>query len=191
MNRLLSPKGLVVSLAAVALGCGAVNTVTFEADETATIELAEQQSFKYCFIQAEQVCQSPDSLLVFHLPRELEMSPAQLTVVEEMSISNNGFEPIVIDAYHLTLTDDQNVVYYPDFTGPEGYSEVSSRTPALVLMPTRNYDIRFSETLRTGSNRITGVTFFYRLEGESEHRRVVVSYKPATRQDVLPRAPGA
>jgi hypothetical protein len=174
-NNLRTPILIIAGL--LALACGSPPEVTFVADEARTTEIADRNKLGYCHILSREVCQSPDSLLVFHLPIELKMNAEDRVISEELLISNNGFAEVVIEEYFLTLMDDRNRSYRPGFSGPNDYTEQQPFSPALVLGPGQQVKIRFTERLETDYPALQRVSIFYRLEGETEMSQVVWSFK--------------
>lgn len=169
---------LAFLIASVLFGCGATGTITFIADEETTAQSAERMNFKYCNILREGVCQSPDGLLEFRLPLELNLVKADLSVIEELTVANETDELVAVDQYLITLIDDRNIVYQPQFSGPKGYDQTMPFSPALTLMPRTRARITFSAQLRSGSKAVKAVAIDYRLPGEEEFTRVMVSYRP-------------
>ncbi len=159
---------------------------SFVADERQTvIDSYEDHNQKVCFILTEEICQSPDSAVFFHLPRELHLITEDRQVADEMRISNRGIEPVVFAEYKISLMDDHNVVYQPEFIGPGNYSNTKSFEPALVLEPGEEVSVFFATRLRPESEGIQGIWIQYRLIGEDESSRVVVSYRPRNIQSIM------
>jgi len=122
------------------------------ADEAATADQAEVSNFKFCRVQNERMCQSPDGKVVFHFP-------------------------VVLDEYFITIIDDRDLQYLPRFSGPDGYHDGSAKSPALVLGPRAEDRIQFSEELGAGASAVKTVTLAYKLAEDKDYTRVVVSYK--------------
>ena len=145
--------------------------------EKSTVDRAEVNKFKFCRVQNERMCQSPDGEVVFHFPLELTIDPGDRHVVNDIGITNAGQDPSVLDEYFITIIDDRDFQYRPHFAGPDGYHDGSDKSPALVLGPRAEDRIIFSERLRVGSKAIKTVTLAYRRVGDADYTRGVVSYK--------------
>ncbi|MBD3404454.1 hypothetical protein GF420_16300 [candidate division GN15 bacterium] len=167
-----------VLLVVLFTGCGGLEPVTFVADEEATMAQAERSAFKFCHIRDREICQSPDSALVFHLPRSLEMLSTDRSIADELIIANESLEAITIDEYFLTLIDDRQGSYPVRFSGPNGYDETRSFSPALTVGPKGRAKVTFVGELTGGAGGIAGLAIAYRKPGDSEFKRVLVSYRP-------------
>jgi hypothetical protein len=167
-----------ITLAVILLaGCGGSVPVSLVVDEAQTISLAEERNYRYCLIRETEVCQSPDSQIVFHMPKELLIDASEGRVEGTVAIENDSFEPIVLESYFIDLLDDRNFSYRPDYIGPSEYDRPLSVVPALTLRPGDRVEVRFTDRLRPGSKAIRQVTIVYRLEAEKEYTRVTVSYR--------------
>ncbi len=169
---------LLLVLPMLILACGQpAEQVRLIADEQATAEVAETSNFKFCRIQNERMCQSPDGQVVFHFPLELMIDPNDRYIVAEIGITNAGSEVAVLEEYFITIIDDRDLQYRPNFSGPDGYHDGSDKSPALVLGARAEDLIEFSERLRTGAKAVKTVTLAYKRIGDTDYTRVVVSYK--------------
>ena len=169
---------LLLVVAAMLLACGQpAEQVRLVADEQATVDRAEGSNFKFCRIQNERMCQSPDGEVVFHFPLELMINPQDRQIVSEIGITNAGSDPVVLDEYFITIIDNQDLQYRPHLSGPDGYYDGSDKSPAMVLGPGTEDRIEFSEQLRTGAASVKTVTLAYKRVGDIDYTRVVVSYK--------------
>ncbi len=176
---------LWLALVAVLAGCGGPpDGIVSEADEQATVATAEKANFKYCKIVSDRFCQSPDSSLVFHLPVDLLTRLSDRIVDENIVVSNEGEDSIVIDKYYIMMIDDRGNSYKPNFRGPNNYDAYSEMTPALVLRRGDKQEIHFSQQIDQNANSIQAVRIFYRLEGDKEYTQVVVSYRPQNIYDL-------
>lgn len=146
-------------------------------DEARTISLAEERNYSFCLIRETEVCQSPDSQIVFHLPRELEVEGSEGRVQGSVAIENNSFEPISIESYFIDLLDDRDFTYRPDYLGPNAYDRPLAQVPALTLEPGDRVKVSFTDQLRPGSTAVKQVTIVYRLNAEDDYTRVTVSYR--------------
>lgn len=179
LHRSCKPALVIVVVALAAhLECSGIKSVRFYADEEATIADAERSQFKFCHILSNEICQSPDSALVFHMPRALSMIPANRAVADEVVISNNGFQPIAIDEYFLMLVDDRQVQSRIRFSGPGGYNEAGAFSPALVVEPNSRAVVTFSGSISQGSSGVQSLSVSYRLVGDTDFTTVLVSYRP-------------
>ena len=179
MRALLKVKSLLLlALPVLLLACGQpTEQVRLIADEAATADQAEVSNFKFCRVQNERMCQSPDGKVVFHFPLELMIDPHDRNIVSEIGITNAGSDPVVLDEYFITIIDDRDLQYHPRFSGPDGYHDGSAKSPALVLGPRAEDRIQFSEELGAGASAVKTVTLAYKLAEDKDYTRVVVSYK--------------
>ncbi len=169
---------LLLVLPVLLLACGQLaEQVRLIADEAATADQAGASNFKFCRIQNERMCQSPDGEVVFHFPLELMIDPHDRHIVSEIGITNAGSDPVVLDEYFITTVDDRDLQYRPRFSGPDGYHHGSDKSPALVLAPQAEDRIQFSEELRIGASAVKTVTLVYKRVGDTDYTRVVVSYR--------------
>lgn len=177
------PAGLLATVVLLA-GCGGPvavsNSIAFEADSDRVIARAAANNYKFCKVLDEEVCQSPDSNLYFHLPRRLSMSSLDRAIADQITVSNRGHETIVISEYFLTMVDDQNVSYRPSFTGPDGFDETKPFSPALELRPGEEGQISFAQTLNQESEQVEAIAISYKLLGDYVLNNVVVSYRPTS-----------
>ena len=160
------------------LSCGGPETVKLFADEQLTLQHAEEQDFKFCHVLDEHICESPDSALVFHMPRHLEFDTVQLVLSDAILISNQGYDVIQLESYSLMLIDDRGITYRPEFSGPGGYDQTSHISPALTLQPNQKVEVVFNQRLQAGSRAVRSVAVTYLRLGRMAERRVVVSYRP-------------
>ena len=118
--RRLTGLSLAMSLVIVVMaGCGGPpDGVVSEADEAATTRVAERAGFKYCNIVSDRFCQSPDGELVFHLPVEVLTATDGNRVSENLMVSNNGPDEVVIEEYYMMIVDDRGNSYRPVVHGP-------------------------------------------------------------------------
>jgi hypothetical protein len=170
---------LVMSALVVVAGCGGIEPIVFVADEEATVKGAEKAEFKFCHIRTDDICQSPDSALVFQMPKSLSMVSANRSIIEELVIANQGFAPVTIEEYFLTIVDDRQVRTPVRFSGPGGYNETSPFSPALVIQPGDEVPVSFSGAISIGATAVNGLAIAYRLAGGAEMTTVVVSYRPS------------
>lgn len=163
-------------------------TVSVYADLEATQGWAREQGFKYCNALTDYICQSPDSVLEFRMPRRLQRDRLDRLVQEEMSIINGGLEPITLVSYHMTAVDDSNHIYEADVHEPGYFQNVDVRPGGLRLDPNEETDLEFTIELRGELRVVRKVTFWYKLEDRPDTSRVVVSYLPSSyryRDDVV------
>ncbi|MEW6413342.1 MAG: hypothetical protein AB1483_12870 [Candidatus Zixiibacteriota bacterium] len=169
----------ILSVVALMAGCGgAPDGIISEADETATAERAEKANFKYCKIESDRMCQSPDGSVVFRLPLDLLVSASDRIVEATIKVKNESLDSVVIDNYYIMMIDNKGNSYNPNFRGPNNYDAFSKKTPAMTLRPGDEEDVYFSQQLDRLSESVKAVTIFYRLEGDEEFTQVMVSYRP-------------
>lgn len=173
-----------IALIMSVVACGGGHTVDLFADEQRTLQIAEEQGFKLCHVLDEHICESTDSVLVFHMPRQLEFDTVRLVLSDAILISNQGYDVIRLESYSLTLIDDRSITYRPEFSGPGGYDQTSPFTPALVLQPNDRVEITFNQHLRSGSRAVRSMTITYLREGRTVERKVVISYRPRSLEAV-------
>jgi hypothetical protein len=174
----------VVAMVLTASCGGQPDGIISRVDERATTDSAKEANFKYCKIVSDKFCQSPDSSLVFHLPIDLLTRLLDRVIDENIVVSNQGEDSIVIDKYYVMMIDDRGNTYNPNFRGPNNYDAYSEVTPALVLQPGDKKDINFSQQLDPNAKSIQAVRIFYRLAGEKDFTQVVVSYRPQNIYDL-------
>jgi len=177
-------------IALVTAGCGGGAAFEHEyvVNEDATVRRATASRFKYCNIQAERLCQSPDSQLVFQLPLRIRMSAGYPEYSEHLIIYNDGVDRVSIGSYEIKVLDNKGRVYYPQFSGPNGYDEESPVFPALVLEPKEDAAVRFwGELNREQGTGLKGVSVTYTLVGENEPTTVLVSYQPSRFSELDPQ----
>lgn len=169
---------LSVSVIVLLTGCGSgVDTLNMTVDERRTVELSGEYDQKFCFILGSEVCQSADSALFFHLPKDLRMVPVDRTVDARLRISNEGRDSIVIEAYAISVLDDRSVKYTADFRATNGYDNTQPFTPAAVLVPYQDMSVTFSVELDVEATYVTSILVRYKLRGELGYQQVVVSYQ--------------
>ncbi|MBD3258757.1 hypothetical protein GF377_10015 [candidate division GN15 bacterium] len=180
--------GVLVGLVLVVglIGCGTnPETVSFIADERRTLLAAEEHSQKYCYILTSEICQSADSALFFHLPRELRMVPADRQMIASLEISNEGADTIVLAEYFIRVVDEDSRVYDAEFEAPNDYDETQPFSPALKLPPFERVEIPFVANLSLEAEVVKGIKITYRLPGDIDFSQVVVSYQAANLEQVL------
>jgi len=148
------------------------------ADEEATMLFSSEHDFTICSFQHERFCQSADGVLVFHFPPEMTINGYDMNLLSDIEVSNFGPKTVVIDEYFITLVDDRQRLYRPRFSGPNEYNGDSGFSPALTLAPRAEAKIEFSTWLKPGTEAVTSVSIGYRLAGDDEFQRMVVSYRP-------------
>ncbi|MBD3333107.1 hypothetical protein GF356_09660 [candidate division GN15 bacterium] len=168
----------VLLLPLLVVACGSTPMIEHEVDRELTLEIARNEELKYCNIMANEVCQSADSLLVVHIPRELELEYKDRQVNSTVRLTNEGFDPITIDAYYIVLLDENNYAYEVNFEGPNNYGAARSFSPALVLDAKTEATIRFWEDIRLDARFIKAVKFFFRHPTDLDFNQIMVSYKP-------------
>jgi len=180
MPKLLPPVGAIIAVTAIILiaACGTTYVVQHEIDRELTLTQARTQELKYCNILAHEVCQSADSMLVVHIPRELDLNHKDRNINSTVRLSNEGFDPITIEAYYIVLIDENDFAYEVSFNGPDNYNETRPFTPALTLEPRTDATIKFQERLNLDSRFIKAVKFLYRQPSDREFNQIMVSYKP-------------
>ena len=175
-GRLLGLSLLILPVLLV--GCGQqIETVRLVADEEATVDRAEVSKFRFCRIQNERMCQSPDGEVVFHFPLALLMDQHDRRIISEIKVTNAGSNPVALDEYFISIIDDKDRQYRPHFSGPNGYHDGSDESPALVLGTRSEGRVEFSELLKSGASAVKTLTLAYRRVGDTDFTRVVVSYK--------------
>jgi hypothetical protein len=177
-NGMCTVAGLLTLAGLALVGCSGVEPASFVADEEYTMEQAEKNRVKLCYVHEDEVCQSPDSALVFHLPRELNLTSGKLQLSDEITVSNEGFNDVVIEEYRMGVMDNNGVTYPVQFTSTNGYNETQPFRPALELGPHQEASVVFTARLNPNASEIRAFGIMYRLKDEQEERRVVVSYRP-------------
>ncbi len=178
----------LIGMLSLLTGCAGngAESRSFVVDERQTVlDSYGDHDQKVCFIMTEEICQSPDSAVFFHLPKELHLITDDRQVADEMRISNRGIEPVVFAEYQISLMDDQNMVYQPEFIGPGNYTNAQTFEPALVLNPGEEALVFFATRLGPESEGIQGIWIQYRLVGEEKPSRVVVSYRRRNIHSIL------
>ena len=184
---------MLAAIMLVLAGCGGTASlsdnepIVFEVDHERVLEMAAENNYKFCKVLEDEICQSPDSNLYFHLPKRLDMSSLERAIIDQLRISNRGYETIVIAEYFLTIMDDKNVSYRPSFSGPDGYDQSQPFSPALDLNPGEEVDITFSQTLNEESEQVVAIAISYKLVGDLALNSVVVSYRPTSLQGLNAR----
>lgn len=171
---------LSVAVLSMSLSCGGPPPqIMITADRDETFWLAEKSNFQYCNVKSNKLCASPDGKLVFHMPLNLLISKEEPAISDLIVITNDGPDPIIIDEYRITITDDLGNFYRPEFLGPGGYNSASTMIPALTVHPSPGTaEIRFWTNLKSGSKTIKSISIFYRADGEDVFTQIVVSYLP-------------
>lgn len=176
---------LLVTMVLSGLSCGGPpEGIVVEADESATKEVAQKAGFKYCNIVSDRFCQSPDGALVFHLPVDVLTATDGNMVNENVLVSNNGAEEVVIEEYYMTLTDDRGNFYRPSFHGPGENGFLDTPVGAFRIRPSKEERISFTQSLKKDARSVKSVSIFYRLQGDTEFTQVVVSYKAGSIYEV-------
>ncbi len=157
--------------------CGTTPVIEHEVDRELTLAAANTQGLKYCNIMANEVCQSADSMLVVHIPRRLELDYKDRNINSTIRLTNEGFDPVIIESYYIVLIDENNYAYDVSFEGPLGYDKTQPFVPALVLDPRGEVTIKFWESIQLDASFIKAVKFIFRQPGDLDFNQIMVSYK--------------
>ncbi len=172
---------LLVLMAITLSSCGGPpdeeSTFSMYADLDATRQWARDSDFKMCNVQGDAICQSPDSVLVFHMPRRLHDAFLGEIVQNEMTIENNGIQDITITDFYMTAVDDSNYTYEALLEVPSVYRSEDVGPKGLTLSSQDRVDIGFQIDLSSSRRTVQQLIFFYTTPMAPDMSRIIVSYR--------------
>jgi len=154
------------------------------ADLDRTMDWVNSQGYRYCNINEDRICLSPDSVLEFQFPKDIDDTDLDDEFQGDLVIWNEGLDTVRIVQYYMTAVDDSNQSYDARLQEPEEYADPGDELRTLTIQANQRVRLPFSISLANSFRRITRIAFNYQTGATGEPTQIAVSYRPSSILDI-------